>query len=345
MRFIYAIVLFVLLLMFGCNQDKMKLTRLNSPVLFYSDDSVINSDFFDIYSSLGANLGGDTLVLQFVINNKLSDTVFLSSSKFELENTEGIRSHVIPHDIGNEFAEPKSRAAIKLRFAPVNNLQLYHLTGRHGVTDSSYTLRFTLPFGSNIITKDISFKLLDYNEFKQQKDRESDLMIYNFSNPEILKEQLVKTFASFEKSKNVKNAQEYDRDNYNNKLQNIKVSDSEILLEGLVIKMQIFRIDGTLHIRSKIINHGAFDLRLNTSKMLIYKEGRKTFDPIKIDQVITSEPKLEPDVYLIRKSGRLEFSTQINDADSDLKISLDGFIYNETETKIFSDPLDFYSKN
>jgi hypothetical protein len=351
MKNIFFIFPFVILYISCTRSPQLTEAPLNTEVKFNTSSNLLEKSNVKLLSQLGATEAGDTLILLLDFANSSKDTLWIRTSDIQISNTNQLRSTPIPIDYRNEFVAPKSVHTVKLRFAPVNNLFLYSKTGKPGIIDSIYTLQGQ--FG--ILNEDILFEpnlefeinKSEYTRFKQLQIQESNALFYELVDKVELKESLKTQYAQLPEIE-VSHAGHDHGDIHdhestqkpNNHEASIEILETELMIQGLVLKLNFFQIDSSLQLNARIVNHGDHEIALDTTNLFIKVNNEKiAFIP---ENIQTTAPLNEAGQYIIRKSGRLMFNSVIeSEKPEEFYFYFNGLIYTELDENVFKKALHF----
>jgi hypothetical protein len=252
---------FILLILCFFAQACMTISneQYNKQLVYEAKEISKNPTRFQIEES---RCEADTLgriTIQLVLVNVTRDSLFLSSSDFELSTEDGLRSAPLsPIDLR---IPSKSRQAITLVFEPVNTRRLFQLTGLKGDLGRSYALTFS-PEGQ------IKFELPEaaYAVYKNSR-REVQVFVLDYAD----------AFESNQRSY-LKNAGFTEN--------GIAMHEEEVLVNGLNTALGAYTNNDTLVVKMRLVNHSLFPMSIKFSTLAVRHADQNYFPmPVTPDSI------------------------------------------------------------
>lgn len=328
----------VLPVMISCSEKRdfktNEATSVKFPILFKSTQSYLSDKKVNISFQLRAKQSGDTLLFATCIENNSNDTLKLNPGELQIETQKNIRSDVAIYDDKKLNIFPKTADTFQFVFTPVNNLTLHNSINYNGDMDSVYYLNLDFIYNNNnriSFGEKVKFYLDNdiYTKFCKQFAKNERIALYQINNKDNLKKKLT---AYLEKLNLIRN--KIDDSN------SLQISETDMLIGGIVIKINFYHLDSALYLKVKIINHGENVLIINPSQLSI-NDNNKVTSP-QILSVHNSVQIKTKNGYPIIKGGRLELETKYAKFDTaGFSLTLFGLTYSDIKKEVFPEPIYF----
>ncbi len=216
----------------------------------------------------------------------------------------------------------------------MNNIVLYNRIGFRGDIDSVYYTTINFLHKGNVNEPFFEGKIkfsLDkniYKEYIEDYGKDKRLVLFDFKNKDELKQSLISNITAINAIRNNKGSN------------NVEISESIIMIEGTVVKLNFYSLDSVLFLQVKIVNHGVHELNLKPSLFLV-RAGDSLVKP-QIISVVNSIPSDSSDSYNIMRSGRLEMMLKYEGIDAkEILLMSKGLTFYDGGKALFSKPVVF----
>ncbi len=261
------------------------------------------------------------------IKNGSSNGIILMREVAQLRSPEGYS--VNPSTIeGSDFVLPGDQGQVIFSFVPINSTWLHQRAGWNGDMERVYELSLDFiqdsenqSLSSNYIK--LEMPINKYRNYLNKKAIEPYLGMYKLYEPEI-----PQVYAMLEKNMkdniplNMPHMHGNESDPHMPEMRHtINISGQEFFLDGVIMKVSLYRIkkEATLFVR--IINKKADELTLDLDKIWLEENGSKLRH-----KVVKTTMKEKGPKYVIRQNDRMEIYMEFdlkNEAPL-LKVFLDG---------------------
>ncbi len=269
--------------------------------------AVIESEILTGAVQSECNLEKQQLYLNIKLKNSSATDIIIEN--INIETPEGYQAKIIGNDIKPSLLNAGAGTMMTLQFKPVNDFELYMLTGESGKFKQLYNLSMSYTNNEN-------------------------------KSPGLLKIQLTvseKDFAAYKKNYKQK-VTGYKFDTHNNFAEEQKnylqpllktlpfvySSSQEIAIAGLNFRLQSYRRDDSIHAQLFIVNHADFAVKINPAALDIFtgnSSGNDTQGKIEFKKVTG----LQEETDMLRKGDRamIKFTKYLKDTNAKgLSISL-----------------------
>lgn len=265
-------ILILLTILFSCkNQTHNQIIKGD---LNYNP-TAMQSDQLSVRLNLTAHHKTQELQADLELNNPGKEPVTIS--EIEISTLEGLRTIPKTGSIGSIILQPGEQKAVSLKFHPLNDLREYQLTGRNGYFKSNYNLLITSKTNQDIpplyTIMMASLVPSDYSAYLSKYKTSSTSYSFN-------------TKSDFTKRQKA----------YLTTLQQIKqppfvfVSDQEIAVSGVNIRLNSYCEHDTLNVQLFIVNHSGFAVKMNKDKL----------DFLFSNKLLSAQPK---EIKVVKVSG------------------------------------------
>ncbi|PKQ61249.1 hypothetical protein BZG02_16585 [Labilibaculum filiforme] len=304
--------LFFIHLIVACShQDKLVLpNKLEKQYpLKFETKSEINTNGIFINSGLWANATGDTLLYYAQIQNNRNSSIIISPYLLQIQTQENYRSSPISEKTKTELL-PNCTKTFVYKFVPINNKYLFTRTEKRGDLDSCYFIH--LNFIQDLNNHSITNRTIKFNANAELFSNYHN----NFANEHSIN--------LYELRKENHNTEEIQL-NYLKKLQNkpftkhavikdnphsnLQFSETEIVIDGIVLSTKFYHFNDSLFLNLKLINHSNNYLNFSPDSIQIISSD-SVYGQITKHQVVNAVTKTEGYKSIIKKGDRLQ--TQIN---------------------------------
>lgn len=302
----FALLLLIYVTAFaGCISLNEKKDSRNNILVF--TPAIIESEVLTGTVEGECDLGKQQLVLAVKLKNISEEGVIIEN--IGIETPEGYQARVIGNDLKPSRINVGSERILILQFVPVNDVEVYMLTGESGKFRQQYNLNIA---------------------YASSKNDKTGLLNLSLSIPE-------KEFAAYEKQYK-KNVEIYEFDtscNFAEKQQMhlrtllkappfVHAGTQEIAIGGLNFRLQIYRRNDTIQAQLYIVNHADFAVKINPYALNIITDKHYSNDePCKI--AFTKITGRQEETEMLRRGDRatIKFVKYINHTTKkDLTISL-----------------------
>lgn len=328
----WRILILLVPVMFSCSRKSSFQLKeehaLQFPLVFSTNQSFVSAGKINFDYELRAKETGDTLLFALRVQNNSKDTIKINPGELQIETQNSYRSDVIWYEQEKLTILPKTTVTLLFKFTPVNNLALFTRINYPGDMDSVYYFNLNCAYKNNrkIMMEDkLKFSLEEnaYTRYYNQFAKNKKVSLYQIKNRDEVK-------SDIEKSGKIINSQ------------SVQISESDLLINGVAIKINFFQIDSALYLKARILNHSETMLVINPEKFIVNKND-KVLNPT-ILLVRNSVSAKENGFYPIIKGGRLELDCKYPKAGKgEFSLSNQGLIYNESKKVVFPEPLSFIS--
>lgn len=213
-----------------------------------------------------------------------------------LSTPEGLRSQPI-NIRGESIVLPLLKdTLLSLLFQPVNDLSLYQLTGMHGMLKMKYHLDITYRLQEEKEKQHLRLSLCaTENQYRAyEKLYRPEVFIYTFN---------TRTNFAVQQAAYIKNAA-ISTSSF------CHVSDQEIMVSGLNIRLKAYQLRDSLYVNLTFVNHAVFTVKLNQKLLDVY--GKITNSSI---HNVKNVPVNNSDYELLMPGDRISvtFKKNVND--------------------------------
>ncbi|PKQ64735.1 hypothetical protein BZG01_13730 [Labilibaculum manganireducens] len=265
------------------NQDKLVLPgKLEKQYpLKFEAPSIINSNGIFVNSGLCANASGDTLLFYGQIRNNRKSSIVISPYLLQIQTLENHRSNPISVRTKTVLL-PDSSQSFVYKFTPINNKYLFSRTEKRGDLDSCYFIDFNFirdTNGHSITNQVIKFNANEklFSNYLNNFAHEHSITLY-----ELTKEKLQSNF---------------------------QFSETEIVMNGIVLTTKFYQDNDSLFLNLKLINHSSEYLKFSPDSIQITSIDPESEKEIR-HQVVSAVTKSEGHKSILKKGDRLQ--TQLN---------------------------------
>jgi len=249
MKSLIPVILVVISLLSACSSASKK-NKINPNDLNYIITPG-NSGDLSADLSLSADPVKQIVNAQLQLNNAGSQT--LNIGEITIATPEGIRA--LPINAFAPFSLPAGKdTTLNLLFNPINDLNIYRVTGMAGSLKSDYSLSVTYTGAANAEPAPLILKAsLDKNDFASYKSKYTKPAVgYSFDTKG--------GFNELEK-KYLETVKDISQPPF------VYLSDQEIAVSGLNFQLKSYYISDTLHAELFIVNHSGFEVKLNSDSL------------------------------------------------------------------------------
>lgn len=237
------------------------------PIRFEESETI--NDQFEMLSGLRANKQGDTIIYYGWISNQSKKEIILTPYLIELQSQNYSRCTPI-HQNQNISISPGTDKFFKYKFLPINNKRIYRHSGFRGDLNQVYSIKvnFLLDHKRQAISRDqIEFTInsVDWDVYTKQFASDHLFTIYEMNNPDERQKEI--------QSKHLRKINALSTENKPNI--NHRVSETEILINDIVLTNKLFHFKDSLYLNFRIINYGKFPLHLNPDSIRITNSNIK----------------------------------------------------------------------
>jgi len=260
---------FILTTIICCNGDRKEQKAAPYPLIYEAVVFKNKTDFTITEIIVKADSTG-RVCLQLELRSKTDNQIEFLPSDWELETIDGLRSTPIGNADSLIFLEKETTSSLTLTFEPTNSLKLYRLIGLKGDLGQHYKLMFK----QNLLGIDLNLSDEQYKQYKESWSQERNLHVFQTDMPsDFVNEELNHLRASIQLN------HDHERIEHGT-----HVSESEILVDGLNIKLASYFYRDTITVDVALVNHSPFVTSIEPSsiKLRIEKEMIEPFMPKRI---------------------------------------------------------------
>jgi hypothetical protein len=255
MKLFIPVILISFFLLSGCNTAGKK-QKTNPNELDYVTTPESSNDL-----SADLNLSADPVKQMVNAQLKLTNggAQSLNIGEIAIATAEGIRTLPLSAFAPFSLAAGKD-TSLSLKFNPINDLNIYRVTGMPGILKSDYSLSVTYMKAANANLAPLVLKAhLNKDDFTSYKKKYVKPTVgYSFDTKGEFNE-LEKKY--LEKLKDV------------GQTSFVYLSDQEIAVSGLNFQLKSYYTQDTLHAELFIVNHSGFEAKLNIDSLNITAGG------------------------------------------------------------------------
>lgn len=218
------------------------------------DESKNMTDQFNLHSGLRSNMSGDTILFYGWMNNTSKQNLSIKPYVIELKTEEHYRC--TPFRPGKDvLIRPGDTQFFSYAFVPVNNKRIYQHTSLAGDLNKSYSIQLNFIFDEHakrISKSDIIFTVNsdDWSMYSERMASDHQFTLYDMKKPS--EEQLR------EQDQHIRKL--YRLLQINKPHVNLRCSETEILMNDIVLTNKLFAYKDSLYLNVRLINHGNFSL-------------------------------------------------------------------------------------
>lgn len=237
-----TLLILTLLLLSRCNSNHTKATNPNE--LIYRSDA-ISSPTLSTQLDLSGNMIDGELTANLKLTNSGDKNIDIQ--EVAVATTDGIRSIPETGNIGF-FLKPGTDSTISLKFSPINNLQLFRVTGLRGSFKSVYKVLVTYKVPGNNEPQTIALKTETEKNAYLNYSRKYKKSITGYS---------FDTKSGFNEiqKKYLETLKQVNHPPF------VYLSEQEIAVSGLNFRLNSYYLEDTLHAEFSIVNHADFPVK------------------------------------------------------------------------------------
>ena len=305
-------ILFFIHLTASCsNQDKLALPdKLEKQYpLKFETPSIINSNGIFVNSGLCANASGDTLLFYGQIQNNRKSSIVIFPYLLQIQTLENHRSNPISVRPKTVLL-PDSSQSFVYKFTPINNKYLYSRTEKRGDLDSCYFIDFNFIRGTNghsitdqVIKFNANKKL--FSNYLNRFANEHSITLYELTKENSHIEAIQLNYLK-KLHKNSLTNHAVVKENLQSSLQ---FSETEIVMNGIVLTTKFYHNNDSLFLNLKLINHSSEYLNFSPDSIQIISIDPEIGKKVR-HQVVSAVTKSEGHKSILKKGDRMQ--TQLN---------------------------------
>ena len=275
-----------------------------------------------------AKLNGSVKLQQLALALKISNngTEDFLIREIVISTPEGLRSSPINVQVQNFVLSASADTLVQLIFRPVNDLALYQLTGINGSLKSAYYVLVTYALKDEDDERTLTLALsLPEHEYRAQEavKNKENILVYSFNTGD--------DFAS-RQSAHLSKA-------LNSNSSFIHVTEQEMLMAGLNIRVKAYKYVDSLYVSLIFINHAEFSLMLDKAAMNLHSDGMEDGHDIVGLQKITGSTQA---TAVLQRGERIAVNLKkyVGDRDAaEFFISMQKSVFLEGGTPIFAEDI------
>lgn len=200
------------------------------------------------------------LKLNIELKNKSPFDIIIN--RVSLENSGGIQAKP-KESISGNVINTKTKSSVQLSFTPINNYELYALTGNYGLFLQNYYVIIDLKIDNQIKSLRLEIQMLEDQYQLYIKNTENSFIAYKFKKDDFF----------------IRNQEEYLKKIVDGSTF-VNITDNELAVAGLNFRTQSYWEHDTLYTNLFLVNHAEFSLAIDTSEFDI--DHKSTLDKKRI---------------------------------------------------------------
>lgn len=263
----------VVFMFIACGQET-KLSGDKGKLVY--QNFIVKSGDVEAIGELTGELASQELHLELkLVNNGVRE---LHVSDVVVSTPEGVRSAPLNMSAVGIRIPAESDTILNLIYKPVNDLPLYQLTGIRGFFRPGYQVTVTYEFGDQQRKSfDVTLQMPEGQYTQYENDNKAEVSAYVFDAGDDFNERQSRYLGEVIR----------DRTPF------VYVSEQEIMVSGLNVRLKGYQLDDSLKVNLTFINHADFSVTVDTANLFLYGNNLRSGDmSLRNDNGQASDPVL-----------------------------------------------------